>query len=107
MSQPSANEGYAERIYRALLFAYPGAFRRRYGREMAQMFAACYREARRQGQHELARLWLHTIADLLTSAPPQWIEAAASLRALAPLRLALVALLIGMVFELASRQLLS
>lgn len=107
MNQPSTRQDYAVLIYRKLLFAYPPSFRRRYGAEMAQMFAACCVAARAQGRREFARLWLHTSADLFISAAREWAQVATAARPLANLRLALVVLLVSLLFELANLRLLA
>jgi predicted permease len=54
------------RLYRALLFLYPGPFRREYGGEMAATFAARRREA--EGLLARAALWLDTLGDVASSA---------------------------------------
>jgi hypothetical protein len=107
MSKPPARRNNAMQIYRMLLFAYPRAFRCRYGEEMAQMFAACCTEARVRGRSEVARLWLHTCADLLISAAREWAQVASAPAARAPLRLVLTVLLVGLLFELTGLRLLS
>jgi hypothetical protein len=62
------------RLYRALLRAYPGEFRRYYGPQMEQAFADLYREAcERGGKGGIARLWMLTIADLARTAVAQRI----------------------------------
>jgi hypothetical protein len=60
----------SERVYRALLAAYPTRFRREYGSDMAQVFSDCCRTAYRcHGLPGLLRLWTYTLLDLLTTAP--------------------------------------
>jgi hypothetical protein len=59
----------SERIYRALLAAYPKEFRRAHGREMAQVFRCmCREEVVSGGSRGLARLWVGTLLDLLATA---------------------------------------
>ena len=54
----------SERIYRALLKAYPEDFRREYGVQMEQVFGDLYREAReRGGRRAIALMWALTIYD--------------------------------------------
>ena len=57
------------RFYRALLFLYPASYRKRFGRDMAEMFADELASARRQGLVALGRLWLRTMADLMVNVP--------------------------------------
>ncbi len=60
----------SERVYRALLAAYPARFRRDYGPDMAQVFGDCCRAAYRcRGLPGLLRLWIDTLLDLLTTVP--------------------------------------
>lgn len=60
------------RIFRALLRVLPFDFRDEHGREMEQVFRAQRDGARRDGSiGALARLWLETVSDLLTTAPQQ------------------------------------
>jgi hypothetical protein len=59
----------SERVYEALLVAYPKEFRRAYGSEMAQVFKdLCREERRRGGASGLTRLWVRTFLDLATTA---------------------------------------
>ena len=59
----------AERVYRALLGLYPGAFRNRFGDEMVQLFADQLRDARRpQARAATVRTWIRTLADLALTA---------------------------------------
>ena len=68
----------SERIYRALLKAYPAEFRREYGPQIEQAFGDQYREAReRGGGSGIARLWMLTIPDLARTAVAQRITARA------------------------------
>jgi hypothetical protein len=62
----------SERIYRALLVAYPEEFRREYGPHMVQAFGDLCREACRRGETLwFVRLWASTLSDLVTSALAQ------------------------------------
>jgi hypothetical protein len=55
----------SERVYKALLVAYPKEFRRAYALHMTQAFEdLCREEQRRSGVFGLARLWVHTLLDL-------------------------------------------
>jgi tryptophan-rich sensory protein len=59
----------SERIYRALLTAYPKKFREHYETQMVQVFRDSFREAHhRNGMAGVIDLWLHTFADLLVTA---------------------------------------
>ena len=65
----------SERLYRALLAAYPKEFRRAYGREMAQVFRCmCREEGISGGRGGLARLWIRTLWDLLATALAERIK---------------------------------
>jgi hypothetical protein len=67
----------SERLYRALLAAYPKEFRRAHGREMAQVFRCmCREEVVRSGRGGLARLWVRTLLDLLATALAERIKQA-------------------------------
>ena len=60
----------AERVYRALLRAFPIDFRLAHGRELEQTFRAQRQDARREGTtRALARLWLDAVRDAMTTAP--------------------------------------
>ena len=62
------------RIFRALLRLLPLDFRIEHGREMEQVFQAQRRDARGEGTlRAVARLWLETAHDLLTTAPRQHV----------------------------------
>ena len=56
----------SEKLYRALLFAYPREHRREYGELMAQLFRD--RMRRDGGGLGILRVWLAMIVDLVTSA---------------------------------------
>ncbi len=59
----------AQRVYRVLLRAYPRAFRRAYGDQLAQVFRDWYRDAAGSGRlGPLTRFWWHTLRDLVGSA---------------------------------------
>ena len=58
----------SERIYEALLLAYPEEFRREYGAHMAQAFGDLYRERRWCGASGAVRLWVRTLLDLAATA---------------------------------------
>ena len=67
----------SERLYRALLAAYPKEFRRAHGREMAQVFRCmCREEVVSSGSRGLARLWVRTLLDLLATALGERIKQA-------------------------------
>ncbi len=58
----------SERVYEALLVAYPKEFRREYGPLMTQLFGdLCREEHERGGRVGLAGLWICTLADLAVS----------------------------------------
>jgi hypothetical protein len=54
----------SERVYRLLLLAYPGEFRREYGEQMEQAFGDLYR-AKRGEKGGIACLWMRTIVDVI------------------------------------------
>jgi predicted permease len=57
-------------LYRTLLWCYPAPFRREYGAEMAGAFAKQVRQARQHGGWPAeTSIWLHTLFDLLLTAP--------------------------------------
>ena len=65
--------GFSARLYRRLLCLYPAEFRAEFGREMTMVFAACCREALRQGGlAALAAAWLATLSDLVGNALQEW-----------------------------------
>jgi len=60
----------SDRLFRALLRAFPFDFRTDHEREMAQTFRAQLHEARREGTvAAILRLWLEAIRDAFTTAP--------------------------------------
>ncbi len=67
--------GWSLALYRALLALYPAPFRRAFGRQMEQVFAAQHQDAcRRGGVVALARLWWRTLGDLLATALAERME---------------------------------
>jgi Domain of unknown function (DUF1835) len=63
----------SDRIYQALLLAYPPGFRHEYGAQMAQVFHDSCRDAqRRRGMVGLLALWLAALGDLAASAWAEW-----------------------------------
>jgi hypothetical protein len=69
MSRGDLASRVSERVYRALLVAYPREFRREYGSQMRQVFRDLCREEVRNGQkRSLLRLWILTVLDLGRSA---------------------------------------
>lgn len=59
----------SESVYRWLLHAYPGPFRRAYGREMAQVFRqTCWAAHARAGVGGVALLWLPLLGDVIINA---------------------------------------
>lgn len=81
MAPPQQPHGRAvsgsERLYRALLAAYPKEFRRAHGGEMAQVFRCmCREEVVSGGRGGLARLWVRTLWELLATALAERIKQA-------------------------------
>ena len=69
MSRRDLASRVSERVYRALLAAYPREFRREYGPQMRQVFRDLCREEQRKNQKTgLGRLWIRTALDLATTA---------------------------------------
>lgn len=67
----------SDRIYRLLLFAYPGPFRREYGVQMAQVFRdECQAGLEHHTPLGLGHVWFHTLADWLKTAFEQHIQEA-------------------------------
>ena len=62
----------AERIYRALLLAYPKEHRREYGEPMVQLFRD--RMSRDGGGLGTLAVWMHTLFDLVRSASREHLE---------------------------------
>lgn len=66
-----------KRVYRLLLYLYPAEYRRAYGVLMAQAFDdLCADTLRRNGTLGLFGLWLHVLADLLTTVVVEHRDAA-------------------------------
>ncbi|HEX6480521.1 MAG TPA: DUF1835 domain-containing protein [Ktedonobacteraceae bacterium] len=65
----------SERLYRRLLLVYPARFRRQFGSQMTQLFLDCCRAAyEKSGAWGVVRLWLPTLADLITNAIAEHIS---------------------------------
>src|SRR6266849_4170503 len=65
----------SQKLFQLILLAYPREFRRQYGPDMTQVFRDCYREEKRTGDpRSVWRLWLHTLLDLIRTAPKQHLE---------------------------------
>lgn len=65
----------SQELFRLILLAYPREFRREFGPDMAQVFRDCYRaEERTGGPIGIRRLWLHTLLDLIRTAPKEHLE---------------------------------
>jgi hypothetical protein len=58
----------SDRLYRLLLYAYPAAFRREYGPEMAQLFRDTCRDAYRQDGSLGRGFWMPILVDLMRTA---------------------------------------
>jgi hypothetical protein len=70
MAEPTARWPIilSQRLYRALLRAYPPDFRHRHGAAMAQLFGDVCRDAQRErGGRGLLAIWRHTLGDLCVS----------------------------------------
>jgi hypothetical protein len=63
----------SQRLFRFILLAYPREFRRVFGPDMAQVFRDCYREVEKSPLG-VWRLWLHTLPDLIRTAPKEHLE---------------------------------
>ncbi|HEX6506722.1 MAG TPA: hypothetical protein VF221_03730 [Chloroflexota bacterium] len=59
--------GLSAHIYGTLLVLYPSSFRRRYGREMVQVFRVACLQAAAHGSRGLVRFWFQAFADLAAS----------------------------------------
>src|SRR5215216_3187592 len=58
----------SERVYKALLIAYPKEFRQAYEPQMALVFKdLCQEELRRGGMAGLGKLWVRTVLDLVAT----------------------------------------
>ena len=65
------------RAFRLLLRLYPRSFRNRFELEMVEFFRARRNEQRhRRGGRGTVRLWAHLVADVVTSAPREYLRAA-------------------------------
>lgn len=61
-----------ERAFRRLVRLYPAAFRAQYEDQMVGLFADQLRDSRTSGTTlAVARLWAHTLIDLVATAPPE------------------------------------
>lgn len=67
-TEPNRVRSISERVYEALLVAYPKEFRSKYGPQMAQVFRDLCREERRGKAFRIAELWVRTLLDLATTA---------------------------------------
>lgn len=67
-------QSWHDRLFRALLRAFPAEFRERFGREMAGDFQDQLDEARERGPRRLLRLWCRTGRDLLWRAPGEHLD---------------------------------
>ena len=77
MTQPHSSNivSVSDRIYRALLAAYPSQFRDEYGPHMAQAFRDCCRDAHHQhGTRGVIGLWPPTLGDLAATAVVEHIS---------------------------------
>jgi hypothetical protein len=68
-AMPDRPPSRTDRLFRALLRAFPFDFRTDHGREMEQTFRAQRREAHQEGSMAALRLWFETIRDVFTTAP--------------------------------------
>ena len=67
---------FSERLYAALLWCYPGEFRRRFGPDMRELFRDRHHAERsRADARGIARLWLRVIPDLLSTASRERVSA--------------------------------
>jgi hypothetical protein len=65
----------SQKLFQLILLAYPREFRREFGPDMAQVFRDCYRaEEEAGGPLGVWRLWLHTLLDLIRTAPKEHLE---------------------------------
>ena len=70
--QPS----WSARLYAALLWLYPPAFRHRFGPDMRELFIDRWRaEFGRAGRRGVARLWLRVLADLVSTSARERVSA--------------------------------
>ena len=69
MSRGDLASRVSERVYRALLVAYPREFRCEYGPQMRQVFRdLCREELRKNRKRGLVWLWIRTVLDLAMTA---------------------------------------
>lgn len=108
MNMPIRNEhlprtggtGAPHHIYRALLLAYPHAFRSEFGDEMTQVFIAAYRDVVRQGGAGMLLLfWCVMLMDLVVTATAERLKEGFSMSRSNLVRLGGIALLIGGVLQ--------
>jgi len=65
----------AQTLFQLVLLAYPREFRREFGSHMTQLFRDCYRAEEESGRpFGVSRLWLHTLLDLVRTAPKEHLE---------------------------------
>jgi len=65
----------SKRLYQLLLGIYPAAFRQQFGLQMTQVFLDCCRAAyEKSGSWGVLRLWIPTLADLVTNAIAEHIS---------------------------------
>ncbi|CAN5637748.1 hypothetical protein BH24ACT22_BH24ACT22_06430 [soil metagenome] len=68
MESPSQATDFSERLYRALLVAYPREFRCQYSEQLVQAFGdLCREELEQRGTKGLLVLWMRTLGDLAVS----------------------------------------
>src|SRR5512134_2332651 len=78
MGSPARFPAWADRVYGALLRAYPAAFREEYAGEMRAAFRSRWHEERRaHGVRGVTRLWLSVLLDTLGTAARSQSEALA------------------------------
>ena len=74
-TKPERRLSRHQHVYCTLLLAYPRAFRQVYGADMVRVFGEHLRDERtRLGSAATVRVWLHTIHDLIRSAPVERME---------------------------------
>ena len=101
---------WPDRLYRLLLYAYPAAFRREYGPQMAQLFRDIYRDACRQDGSPGRGFWRLLLTDLMRTALQEHgralmsAAAAGNVRTRSPLQGALVGALLGLTLSLPGNQ---
>lgn len=96
---PLDDEGLSVRLYRGLLYAYPGVFRRAYEEQLVGLFADQLRDAG-PDRAALAGVWLRSLADLASSAISEHLRkekrVATSLSAFEPTRAMRLAGVLGL-----------